>query len=114
MILTRSIILLTILTSLSACKPGSNEVTYSALEQRGKTVYMSVCIACHNANPTLAGSVGPDIAESSLELITKRVMSVSYPVGYKPKRQSKLMVAFPQYEKDIPAIHAYLQTFKKH
>jgi mono/diheme cytochrome c family protein len=75
---------------------------------------MSVCIACHNANPTLAGSVGPDIADSSLELVTSRVMSVAYPPGYKPKRQSKLMVPFPQYQKEIPAIHAYLQTFKKH
>jgi mono/diheme cytochrome c family protein len=108
------IIFLLILIFIAACKPGSNEIKYTTLEQRGKTVYMSVCIACHNANPTLAGSVGPDIADSSLELITMRVMSVNYPDGYKPKRQSKLMVAFPQYEKDIPAIHAYLQTFKKH
>lgn len=105
--------LIVLMISLSACQKSSNEIPLSATELRGKTIYLSTCIACHNANPTLAGSVGPDIADSSLELLTSRIMSVTYPPNYKPKRQSKLMTAFPQYEKDIPSIYAYLKTFKK-
>lgn len=105
--------LLVLVISLSACQKGSNEVPLSALELRGKTIYLSTCIACHNVNPRIAGSIGPDIANSSLELITARVMRTEYPPNYKPKRQSKLMVPFPQFEKDIPAIHAYLNSFKK-
>lgn len=105
--------LIVLIISLSACQKGSNEVLLSALERRGKIIYLSNCIACHNANPTLAGGIGPDIANSSLDLVRARVMSATYPPNYQPKRQSKIMTAFPQYEKDIPAIHAYLQLFKK-
>lgn len=105
--------LIVLIISLSACQKSSNEIPLSATESQGKTIYLSACIACHNPNPALAGSIGPDIADSSLELLTSRLMTTSYPPNYKPKRQSKLMPAFPQYKKDIPAIHAYLKTFKK-
>jgi mono/diheme cytochrome c family protein len=108
-----SVFLVLIIASLSACKNGGNEAPLSDLALHGKSVYLSNCIACHNQNPTLAGSVGPDIANSSLELITARVMRAQYPANYKPKRQSHLMIALPQLEKEIPALHAYLNTFKK-
>lgn len=94
----------------SAC---DNTKPLSALETQGKTVFMSNCIACHNQDPQLSGSIGPDIAGSSLELITARIMHQSYPEGYRPKRSSKLMPALPFLEKDMPAIHAYLNSFKK-
>lgn len=97
---------------ISGCDK-SNERPLTALESHGKAVYMSNCIACHNPNPTLVGSVGPDIAGSSLELITARVMYQSYPPGYKPKRTTGLMPALPFLEKDLPALHAYLNTFTK-
>ena len=117
MIFFRTIILVYILTSLSACQKGSNGVKLPAkpteLEMKGKLVYLNNCIVCHNQNPILPGAVGPEIAGSSLELLTAGIMKVEYPEGYKPKRQSKLMVALPQLEKDIPALHAYLNSFKK-
>ena len=103
--------LLPFLFFFSCSKNESRPLT--PLESQGKAAYMSVCIACHNPDPRLAGSVGPEIAGSSLELITARVLHKSYPVGYKPKRQSGLMPALPTLEKDIPALHAYLNSFNK-
>ena len=106
-------LLLLVLILLSACKKVDNQLPLSPLASRGKSVYLSVCIACHNPDPTLDGSVGPAVAFSSLELITARVMRAEYPSGYKPKRSSAMMAALPMYEKDIPALHAYLNSFKK-
>jgi hypothetical protein len=37
-------------------------------------------------------------------------MKISYPPNYVPKRKSKSMIALPQLEKEIPAIHAYLNS----
>ena len=99
--------------SLLACQRAGSEKKHSVLEQKGKAVYISQCVVCHNINPTLPGSVGPEIANSSLELIRARVMTATYPTNYKPKRQSRVMLAFPYLEKDIPALHAYLNSFKK-
>jgi mono/diheme cytochrome c family protein len=100
---------------LNSCIGNNNEndKALSPLESRGKAVYMSTCIACHNPDPRKIGSVGPDIAFSSLELVTLRVTKAQYPVGYKPKRDSKMMPAFPQLAADVGALHAYLNSFKK-
>lgn len=86
----------------------------TALEERGKGIYMANCSTCHNPDPRLVGSVGPDIADSSLELLTARVLHQSYPKDYKPKRTSGLMPALPFLDKDIPTLHAYLNSFNKH
>jgi mono/diheme cytochrome c family protein len=45
----------------------------SSIELKGKAVYLSNCIACHNPDPNKPGSIGPDVASSSLELITARI-----------------------------------------
>lgn len=95
----------------TSCEKNTKPLT--ALEVQGKTAFMANCTACHNPDPRLAGSVGPDVAGSSLELITARTMHQSYPMGYKPKRNSKLMPTLPFLEKDLPAIYAYLNSFKK-
>jgi mono/diheme cytochrome c family protein len=85
----------------------------TSLESRGKGVYISNCIACHNPNPSLDGSIGPAIAGSSLDLITHRVLTRDYPAGYKPKRNSEVMPDFPQLKDAVPGIHAYLSLFQK-
>lgn len=82
----------------------------AALIKRGKTVYAGNCIACHNVNPKLAGSVGPEISGSSLELLTARVIKGGYPEGYQPKRPGAGMPLFPHLESDIPALHAFLNA----
>ncbi len=106
----KSFSLLIFVLSLSSCK---EETKLSPLAERGKIVYISNCIACHNQDPRLQGSIGPDVANSSLELITKRLLERSYPANYKPKRETQVMPDFPQLKNDIPAIHAYLNSFKK-
>lgn len=105
-------LLIVFLISSSACKK-ADDVQLSPLAQKGKSAYLSNCIVCHNPDPTKPGSIGPDIAFSSLELVTSRVMYAKYPPNYKPKRPTAAMPPFPMLEKDIPAIHAYLNSFKK-
>lgn len=102
-----------LLSLLSACNKTEPEKPLTDLEAKGKAAYMSNCIACHNPNPKVAGSIGPDIAFSSLELVTLRITKAEYPAGYKPKRESHMMPALPQLAGDIPAIHAYLNSFKR-
>ena len=75
---------------------------------RGKKVYMANCVACHNANPALDGPIGPSVAGSSRELLSKRIMEASYPEGYKPRRATKLMPATPHLRGDIEALEAFL------
>ncbi len=82
----------------------------SDLVARGRVVYQSNCIACHNPDPHKPGTLGPDVWGSSQELIEARVMRAQYPAGYSPKRQTHQMVPLPQLQADIPALHAYLNT----
>ncbi len=62
----------------------AGEPTGSEAAQRGKSVYMSVCIVCHNGDPNEDGALGPAIAGSSLELIQAKVLRAEYPEGYEP------------------------------
>lgn len=79
-----------------------------ALLKKGKTVYESYCIACHNRDPKVRGSVGPDVWGSSLELLEARVIQGKYPDGYTPKQTTGAMAALPFLKNDLPALHAYL------
>ena len=83
-----------------------------ALVNRGKAVYLSVCIACHNSDPHQPGVLGPEIAGSSKELIEARVMRAEYPAGYSPKRPSHTMVALPHLKDEIDGLHAYLNSLQ--
>jgi mono/diheme cytochrome c family protein len=87
---------------------GAHESELSEAARRGRDVYTSVCIACHNPNPTLEGSLGPAIAGSSRELIEWRVVRGAYPAGYTPKRDSHAMPAFPHLADQVDTLHAYL------
>lgn len=99
--------ILWICVSISCTKKTENQVV-SPQAERGKQIYQSTCIACHNTDPKMAGAIGPDVQGSSLELLKARILKAEYPPGYKPKRATKAMVPIPQTEKDIEAIHAYL------
>ncbi len=104
----------TLLLPLVSCqKNDAPKKALSPLEARGKGTYLANCIACHNPDPTIDGSIGPAIAGSSLELVTTRVLTRSYPVGYTPKRKSEVMPDFPQLKDDIPGLHAYLNSFNQ-
>lgn len=97
------------LAALSSCtKQNSAHAPAEPLKDRGRRVYMANCIACHNADPTKAGAIGPEVAHSSLELLTARILEAKYPPSYQPKRASSAMAALPHLKDDIPALEAYL------
>jgi len=112
--LFQAFLLLGLLTSLSGCKDSKKEQAWTPeqkkLHSKGKGVYFSVCISCHNANPKLPGAVGPDVYGSSMELLTHRVLLGKYPEGYKPKRKGQQMPVFEDLKDDIPALHFYLNN----
>lgn len=80
------------------------------LATRGRSIYMSQCISCHNPIASKDGSVGPALAGSSRELIEARLLRAEYPAGYVPKRQSKVMPAMPYLKNEIEALHAFLNA----
>lgn len=88
-----------------------------ALLDKGKRLYLSNCIQCHHRDPNLKGSLGPEMVDAPLEVMTSKVMTGVYPavlpVGFVPKRNSKAMRKIPKLQKDIPAIHAWVQSMKK-
>jgi mono/diheme cytochrome c family protein len=83
--------------------------TADAPEDKGKKVYFANCIACHSADPSKDGTLGPAIKGSSKELIEARVLRAEYPPGYKPKRETKLMVALPHLKDAIDDLAAFLE-----
>ena len=93
--------------TLASCQP-----TKVTPVQRGRVIYMSNCIVCHNADPNLSGSQGPPIAGSSRELIEARVLHVSYPPGYTPKRKTHAMRAIPTLAPEIDNLTAFLKAAK--
>jgi len=93
---------------LTACSGGDGADTAKA---RGERVYKNVCATCHGASPTEVGTVGPAIAGSSEELIEAKLVHNSYPPGYDPKRNTKLMAPMPHLAGAVPDLAAYLQSF---
>lgn len=75
---------------------------------KGEIVYKNVCIACHNADPSKPGSLGPAVAGASRELIEARVIHGTYPEGYEPKQGGALMPQFPHLAGSIDDLAAYL------
>ncbi len=90
----------------TACGP--KEEGGDPLVARGKVVYQSNCMACHAPDPNLDGGLGPAVAGASLELLRARVVDGNYPPGYQPKRDTRVMVALPFLEPELPALAAYL------
>ncbi len=84
---------------------------------KGRRIWMSTCIQCHNRDPNVKGSIGPEVIDAPLSVMTSKVMTGQYPnplpAGFVPKRKTKAMRKLPQFEKDIPAIFAFVQSVKK-
>lgn len=91
-------------------KTESQPLSQEELIKKGKSVYNSVCTACHAMDPRRDGSIGPAIYGSSKELIQARVLEAKYPAGYKPKRSTQAMPPFAHLKKDIDALHAFLNA----
>jgi hypothetical protein len=80
--------------------------------ERGAVVYRTNCIACHNENPNLPGSLGPPIAGAPRALVADRVLHAAYPLGYVPKRHSHIMRPLPWLGPHINDLTAYLDASK--
>jgi mono/diheme cytochrome c family protein len=80
---------------------------------RGRAVYMSICTACHNADPSLDGAVGPANAGASHELLAAKVLRGEYPPGYTPKRPSNAMPPLPHLAASIDDLAAFLAASKR-
>ena len=85
--------------------------------ERGKAIYLSACIKCHNKDPNIKGAIGPEMVDAPIEVMHAKVLTGRYPdvlpAGFVPKRKTKQMQKLPQYVKDVPSIHAYVQSLKK-
>ncbi len=85
--------------------------------EKGHQIYLSQCIACHNKDPNVKGAIGPELVDAPVDLMKIKVVTGRYPEvlpdGFVPKRKTKLMKKFPQFEADVPSIHAWIQSVKK-
>jgi mono/diheme cytochrome c family protein len=88
----------------------------AALIDHGKLVYMNNCTQCHNKNPKESGSLGPSQVDTPWEVFKVKIVTGRYPKalppGYEPLRKTKAMRKFPQLEGDLPALWAYIKSFK--
>ena len=111
----KSVLLATSIAICAALASVGCQPTKVTPVSRGKVMYMTNCVVCHNADPNLPGSQGPPIAGSSRELVEARVLHLSYPPGYKPKRTTHAMRAIPTLAPEIDNITAFLDdAAKKH
>lgn len=97
--------------TLSACGRDSGQSASAAKSadwQRGRSVYVANCVACHHSDPSKDGPIGPALKGSPPELVRSRVLRTDYPPGYTPKRNTKVMPTFPFLEPEIKYLAEYL------
>ena len=93
-----------------ACSQGSSDdASPTSAAQRGHQIYGNVCIACHNADPTQPGSLGPPLAGASQALLEAKLLRGEYPPGYTPSRPGQTMPRFEHLRDHIPELAAFLQ-----
>ena len=97
-----------------ACSDGSNapadgDSSQAAAVKRGRQIYQNVCIACHNADPTQPGSLGPPLAGASQALLEAKLLRGGYPPGYTPSRPGQTMPRFEYLKDHIGDLAAFLQ-----
>jgi mono/diheme cytochrome c family protein len=95
----------------AACSAGEKARNDAAT--RGRQIYENVCIACHNGDPTQPGSLGPELAGATRELIEARVMHAAYPPGYTPRRPTQAMPKYEYLKDRIDDLAAYLGPLQK-
>ena len=95
-----------------ACSQESDSGATTDLAARGKHYYQNVCIACHSADPSQNGTLGPALTGSSQALLEDKVIHGKYPPGYTPKRDTQAMPTFAFLAPEIPGLAAYLANEK--
>ena len=102
------------LTSLLVFLPScSDDKNYSESYLRGKEVYQSSCVRCHNSNPLKIGILAPNIAGTSLETIKSMLLKGKPPEGQEPKWTHVEMDPLPHLIEEAPYIFEYISSFKK-
>jgi mono/diheme cytochrome c family protein len=89
--------------------PADDSAPVDVAARRGRQIYGNVCIACHNADPAQAGSLGPPLAGASQALLEAKLLRGEYPPGYTPSRPGQSMPRFEHLRDHIPELAAYLQ-----
>ena len=95
----------------SGQKKLNNTVALTTDIEKGRMVYFANCVSCHNNNPKKPGSIGPEVYEVSIDVLTKKIVFGKYPENYRPKRTSKIMPSMPHLNKDISNLHAFINSF---
>ena len=93
--------------ALVACSDQKVETETTAYE-RGQTLYLNICVVCHDADPSLEGGLGPVVAKASLELLRAKVLRGEYPEGFSPLLDTKQMPVFEYLEPHLPDLAAFL------
>lgn len=101
----RILLLMGLFLSVACTKKPSEPIP---LDQQGAKVYSMHCTACHNVDPKKVGAIGPAVFGSSEALLEARLIHGTYPAGYKPQRDTKIMTLLPMLKDEIPALHAFL------
>jgi mono/diheme cytochrome c family protein len=91
-----------------ASRPAAPSTGRSGNAELGREVYLARCTACHAADTSRDGRVGPAIKGSSPELVRTRVLWAAYPPGYAPKRPTRFMPPQPDLAARINDLAAYL------
>jgi hypothetical protein len=103
-------------THLFAVDPASS-VHNSTMIEKGRKIYVANCLRCHNKDPNIKGSIGPEVVDAPYEVMYSKIMTGKYPDplphGFVPKRKSRAMQPLPRLKNDIPSIWAYVQSVKK-
>lgn len=68
--------------------------SFPATANTGKQLYTKNCIRCHNADPSKAGAIGPELKTTPDNVFLGKVTKGVYPKDYKPKRKTKIMPKF--------------------
>ena len=106
-VLVRGLLAAFALIAAAGCsEPGD---TRDPAAERGRQIYLTQCIACHNTDPALAGPVGPPVRGSSRELLEAKILNGTYPPGYAPKRPTTVMPPQPALARDVQGLAAYLR-----
>jgi mono/diheme cytochrome c family protein len=92
--------------ALAACEQGP---ALGPAAERGRQVYLGQCVACHAPDPTQRGPLGPPVKGSPRALLEAKVLRGSYPDGYTPKQNTKLMQPLPNLAASLDDLAAYLQ-----
>ena len=101
------VVTLAVVAALAGCSDQTGPGGPAA--ERGRQVYLTQCITCHNPDPSLAGPVGPPLRGSSRELLDAKILKGAYPSGYAPKRPTTVMPPQPALESDIASLAAFLK-----